>query len=244
MNGGLKRFLRAAFWRCGYKVYARRDVPAGNVLAHDVGQDVDPASVRTVFDVGANVGQAAAFLRENFPACALHSFEPAPKTFDELVRRVPASPRFHPHRLALGAAPGRARMYLQARSRFNSLAPAVNHPDPARGGGYADVTVDTLDGFCAREGIDRVDFLKIDAEGLDLDVLRGGRGLLERGAIRFVFVEVTFNPDAEDRYVPYAAVDAELRPRGFRLRAIYHQATNEKPHMAYADALFSRSAPA
>ena len=241
MRPPFKALLRSAFWKLGFKVYARRNLPVGNVLAFDIGQDVDLDSMRWVLDVGANVGQAALFLRESFPACRLHSFEPVPQAFDALVRNVPRAPWFHPHRLALGSAPGRRRIYLQSRSRFNSLASKINRPDPAMNGAQVEVDIDTLDAFCEREGIDRVDFLKIDAEGFELEVLEGARGLLERGAIRYVFVEITFNAQSEERYTPYEAVDRVLRPFGFLLRAVYHQATNEKRHMAYADALFVRS---
>jgi FkbM family methyltransferase len=37
---------------------------------------------------------------------------------------------------------------------------------------------DTLDGFCARLGIDRLDFVKIDVEGAELHVLRGGQSTI------------------------------------------------------------------
>jgi hypothetical protein len=39
--------------------------------------------------------------------------------------------------------------------------------------------VDRLDDFCAREAIDRVDFVKIDVEGAELHVLEGGREVIE-----------------------------------------------------------------
>jgi hypothetical protein len=45
------------------------------------------------------------------------------------------------------------------------------------------VNVITLDSYCSTHGIERVDFLKIDAEGHDLKVLRGSRELFAKGAI-------------------------------------------------------------
>ena len=51
------------------------------------------------------------------------------------------------------------------------------------------VQVRRLDDVCREFGVDRIDFLKVDAEGSDLDVLRGAEALLgERiGVIQFEF---------------------------------------------------------
>ena len=46
----------------------------------------------------------------------------------------------------------------------------------------------TVDAYCAAEGIERVDYLKVDAEGHDLAVLQGAAGMLEVG-VRFVQFE-------------------------------------------------------
>jgi hypothetical protein len=56
----------------------------------------------------------------------------------------------------------------------------------------ATITVKTVSGdqVAAERQIDRVDVCKIDVEGAELDVLRGMLGLLERGAISLLQVEV------------------------------------------------------
>jgi hypothetical protein len=45
------------------------------------------------------------------------------------------------------------------------------------------------DEFCAEHSIDQIDFLKIDVEGAEWDVLRGFESMLSRGAIRAVQFE-------------------------------------------------------
>jgi FkbM family methyltransferase len=52
-----------------------------------------------------------------------------------------------------------------------------------------EVAVDTLDSWCATRGLEKIDFLKIDAEGFDLDVLRGSTRLLEASMIDLVMFE-------------------------------------------------------
>jgi FkbM family methyltransferase len=236
----MRAILRKGLWAAGVKVYTKESLPTGNVIAKDVSLDTPPDAIRTVLDVGANVGQAALSLRETFPQAVIHSFEPVPEAYADLLRAVGGDPRIRTYPLALGNTASRARIHLQARSRFNSLAPHLNRPDPSRGGESVEVEVTTIDRFCLENGIGEVDYLKVDAEGLDLDVLRGAAAMFEGGKIRYVMVEVAFNPDLEPRYTPFDAVDGFLKERGLRLRAIYHQASNEKPYLSYADALYLR----
>ena len=47
----------------------------------------------------------------------------------------------------------------------------------------------TLDLFCEREAIPNIDFLKIDTEGNELDVLEGAKKLLSGGKIKIIQFE-------------------------------------------------------
>lgn len=51
------------------------------------------------------------------------------------------------------------------------------------------VSVSTLDAYCQSHKIHRIDFLKIDTEGFEIQVLRGARSLIEQDAIDFVQLE-------------------------------------------------------
>ena len=55
------------------------------------------------------------------------------------------------------------------------------------------ITVETMDSFCGKEKIDRIDILKLDVQGWELEVLRGAKALVARNAIHFIFAEVGFH---------------------------------------------------
>src|SRR5688572_12427974 len=58
-------------------------------LGHDPLADairIHPGTIRTVFDVGAHVGQSAALFADTFAGARIHSFEPDPNSFRELQR--------------------------------------------------------------------------------------------------------------------------------------------------------------
>ena len=49
--------------------------------------------------------------------------------------------------------------------------------------------VDTIDDFCSANKIPKIDILKIDTEGFDLNVLKGAQQMLSRGQIAFIYTE-------------------------------------------------------
>jgi len=128
-------------------------------------------------DVGANVGEwLAEIVREKrlaqFSAIA---FEPSESAFQRLEQRFANDPRIEIVNQALGDAIGSADFFEEQHAGKGSsiVAQFTRTPGTAR-----TVDVTTLDEEIARRNWEHVDFLKIDAEGYDLRVLRGARELL------------------------------------------------------------------
>jgi hypothetical protein len=106
------------------------------------------------------------------------------------------------------------------------------------------VHIVSLDSYCERQRIDRIDFLKIDTEGHDLEVLRGAEKWLSAGRIACIQCECSVNPD-NTYHVAYQAIASLLEPHGFRLFAIYEQHrywTRGDPNLERVDAVFISSA--
>jgi FkbM family methyltransferase len=145
-----------------------------------------------VFDVGANQGQ---FLRlvlaELGPVLKeLHSFEPAVATFQTLQRNTPQRDGVVLNNLGVAAKPGTAELYYDAEN--SGLASLTQRDLSFRGKEFArheTVTLTTLDAYCAEHRIERIDWLKLDIEGHELDALQGAAGLFTRRAIGVVTFE-------------------------------------------------------
>lgn len=105
--------------------------------------------------------------------------------------------------------------------------------------GIEDVDVTTIDAFCERYRIDFIDYLKIDAEGHDLDVLHGADGMLTSQRCGIVQVECGMNPTPA-KHIGYAELDSYLRNKGFVLFGIYMQANGDpaRPVLTHADWVF------
>lgn len=57
--------------------------------------------------------------------------------------------------------------------------------------GSEDVQTITIDNYCRKNGINKIDYLKVDVEGAELDVLKGCQELLKRHAISYIQFEVS-----------------------------------------------------
>lgn len=130
-----------------------------------------------VFDIGAHVGdRTASFLRLGARVVAL---EPQPRVFRALRLLQGRAPGAVLLPLAVGAEEGEVTMYLNSRNPMVATL-AQDFIAAAEGAeGWRDqvwdkrvsVAVTTLDALIARYGIP--DFIKIDVEGHETEVMRG-----------------------------------------------------------------------
>lgn len=123
-------------------------------------------------DVGANVGDWLGMAREaraGRPFAAI-AFEPSRSAFAELQRRFGDDPQIALHDVALGAAP-ESRPFFEEEKAGKGSSLVADFVRTA--GSRRTITISTLDAALRDAGWDRVDLVKIDAEGYDLHVMRG-----------------------------------------------------------------------
>lgn len=173
-----------------------------------------------VFDVGANVGQSVEWFRRSFPQCFIHSFEPSPAAFKLLQVNVARYRDLRLWNCALGSTSGRQLFNENSSgdmSSFLDLGPC--------GWGQimtqTDVPVRTVDDICEEESIPRIDILKIDTQGFDLDVLKGSEKMIRGGNIDLVYVEINFCELYKNAPTISQIYDF-MTHRGFVLATFYH----------------------
>jgi FkbM family methyltransferase len=164
----------------------------------------------TVLDVGANVGAyTVLFAHWTGPAGRVIAFEPAPGSIAGLrehVRLNGLSSRVEIVEAAVSNEVGSAVFDCEGVSGANALV-----PDGAASGTIT-VATTSLDAFCADRDL-RPSVIKIDVEGAELDVLRGGRRVLSTPGVE-AFVE--FHPAIwAARGIDRTAIQAELASQGF-----------------------------
>ena len=123
---------------------------------------------RHAVDIGAHVGLWSIHLAKRFQM--LTAFEPVPEFAECWLKNMAnVSPNTSCVGVALGASRGRVAMKIPSLdSGIDSGGTHVSGP--------GDIELHTLDSFELKD----VDFIKIDCEGYELEVLKGARDTLER----------------------------------------------------------------
>ena len=176
------------------------------------------------FDIGAAAGLYTLALSQLAgPEGQVHSFEPVPFAHPFLTKllgtRSTANVRHHA--VALGVEPGDGVMSVPVGKHGPVTGRSFLDADCAGQGSNAefrsqigvDVKVQTFDGICAGENLTRLDFIKIDVEGAELQVLKGGQAAIERFR-PVVLVEIEDRHTARYRH-PGSDVATFLRRRGY-----------------------------
>jgi FkbM family methyltransferase len=142
---------------------------------------------RVVFDVGANRGDWTLLAHElNRDAC-IHSFEPSGPTFAILEQRA-SLPNVILNPFGLGQREEEVTMWVFAEGALsNSLYQRVGTMSEQQS--TETVRIATLDGYCRQHGIDSIDLLKIDVEGHEISVLKGGERMFRESRVSCVQFE-------------------------------------------------------
>jgi len=148
------------------------------------------------FDVGANVGIYSKMLASAFPNVQIYSFEPNPVAY-EMLQKKTSNPNINFLRIGLSSNKSRKIIYDYSHQRGSGHSSMYEEVLTDLHGAVStsqyELCTITLDDFCESQGIDFIDFLKIDTEGHEFDVLKGALRYLETdriGVIQFEFNEM------------------------------------------------------
>ena len=163
------------------------------------------ASVRggmTILDAGANVGTLTLLFAKLAAPGVVHAFEPGAATFAKLEAALAKAGAANvvANRLALAgrAGPLCLNSYDGPFHPFSTLAerPLAAYGVDAGPARQEEIEATTVDAYCEENGIAKIDLLKIDVEGAELQVLQGaGRMLGEKriACVAFEFGQATFD---------------------------------------------------
>ncbi|HEV7684840.1 MAG TPA: FkbM family methyltransferase [Pyrinomonadaceae bacterium] len=167
------------------------------VLTDVVGPAVRDSAAPVVFDVGANIGDYSLLVKRQLPAAQIYAFEPAQGTFEQLEKHLAAAGNgdIKPYNIGFSDAEKTVELHSYTiEGQEVSLLASIDLRQPTQ---VVDVKtsvserieVKTIDAFCEQEGVERIEFLKLDVEGHELAVLRGAQRMLRDRRIKMIQFE-------------------------------------------------------
>lgn len=128
----------------------------------------------TIYDIGANIGNHTVYFSKVMGAKKVVSFEPQPACFETLKSNIKlnALKGTKTYGCALGAQAGAASV-----SGFKPFNSGGTMFAPSEDGAFE---VRTLDAVADQEKDKKIDFLKIDVEGMQMAVFEGGQNVLKK----------------------------------------------------------------
>lgn len=190
-----------------------------------------------VVDAGASKGQFSTFAMNRWPEAELMCFEPIPGCAAQARSLV--GDRGVVHEVALGAQGERKELILSGRTDSSSLLAVDELADEVANVGEVGrlaVQVDRLDSYLA-DTIADSSLLKIDVQGLELEVLHGAGEALQKFVD--VYCECSFRHLYRDQAL-VTEVIAYMSSQGFELMSVENPARNEDRLIVQADLLFRR----
>lgn len=230
-------------WRKGLLDLVQPKRPGIGPILRGMDRDISVA-----FDIGANVGDVSLYMLHYFSHATVYGFEPCTVTYDRLLSNVKKAgycDRFRPYRLGffdeetegtlqVASAHG-ANSLIASGDEYRAMNPHVTNIATEQ------IPLMRLDDFVVREGIGHIDLVKIDVEGVEQQVLKGGAKTFA-SRVDTVVMEISFvrQPRGDGEYIHLFQL---LQEYGFAPAEIYDLAHADRAatwKLAQFDCVFCR----
>jgi len=201
-----------------------------------------PCGIKTVLDIGANVGRFASKLRLAMPDAMIYAFEPLGDCHRELLTVMSGDARFRAFNIALGETQAEITMNRSEHSPASSLLTMTKlakelYPHTANLS-REQVAVRPLDAVAAELDLQSNVLIKVDVQGYEASVIRGGMETFAKASA--VLMEVCFQRLYEGQPL-FDDLYELLRPMGFAFKGFQGKTRTDSDGGAlFADAIFLR----
>jgi len=153
---------------------------------------------KVFLDIGANTGSYSQMVLENIP-CNLIAFEPQTSCYKKLKLIADSTERMNVINCAIGAENGNVEIFFSGdEDELATVSKESLQVPYLQNRSYTSeiVKVITLDSFVLEfhkyslgQNFERIEVMKVDTEGLELEVLLGAKSLISSGSLKAIILE-------------------------------------------------------
>jgi len=152
-----------------------------------------PEGITNIYDIGANVGTWTILAKSIFPDTKLEAFEPLPQHFESWKNHTSGLEGVRLHKEALGAENKNETIRVTSFSDASSVLP-ISKEGRARYNleevEQFPIKIRRLDDYLEEKKIDAPDLIKLDVQGYEIEVLKGGIKCIKKA--KAIICEVSF----------------------------------------------------
>ena len=174
-----------------------------------------------VFDIGANLGWYTIHSRNIAPMGECHAFEPVGFIYKKLIRNLEInniSNKTYTQNVAVGdKVKAEVTLYtFEELYHGHSSLSKLDRDDFKE----FKAPMTTLDEYVDTQGITRLDLIKMDTEGAELNVLKGANKILRRNNPPVWIIELNMETSAKFRHTPTQILDYIASKNNYRFYRI------------------------
>ncbi len=181
-----------------------------------------------IVQAGACYGNETASFASKWPSSTIIAFEPNPHAFEFFLKNTKNYKNVYGFNLALNEQLGKATLYVchgpQGNNPSLEYASSLLKPSHALkdnlNGPQIEVDCVVLDDWCEEHRIAHIDFLRLDVEGFELQVLKNSPKILR--TINAIYVQTNFFPFRVGT-TPFEKLRKFLEQSGFTLLSHWYQ---------------------
>jgi FkbM family methyltransferase len=171
-----------------------------------------------VYDIGAHHGEFASFLAKIRNVSMIYCFEPVPEIFSQLVKKTREFGNVECFQVGLGNQSGKCQMYVNDFTASSSLLRMgrihVEEKAFTQNTHEEEVQMVTLEEAVQMYKLPHPDFIKIDVQGYEDRVIRGGENIVRKA--KYCMLELSL-VELYEEGVLIAEMNSMMRRLGFRL---------------------------
>jgi FkbM family methyltransferase len=162
------------------------------IEAYNCYQSIKEFSEPVIFDIGANIGTFTTWMAKAFPKGKVYSFEPQRQVFQMLSGNAAINNLYNVYTYNIGLGKENTKVEFEEPNYFEKndfgTFSLVQDIITEKTNNKIVVQINTLDWFVECYKIPKVHLLKVDVEGMDLDVLIGGSKTIKKH-LPIIFIE-------------------------------------------------------
>jgi FkbM family methyltransferase len=191
-------------------------------------------------DIGAGQAESINRFKKILPNSIIHSFEPVEeriKIIKNWLQTFPYNNNITLNHCAMGDKIEEKTFYVNNKTKASSFLKLNKKNKEDRLKEKIKINVNTVDNYVKQNNINHIDYLKIDTQGYEEEVLKGSIETLKSGIVKFIEVEIILS-NYYEKTTNFYDMEKILLPLNYRLYHIQDIICKDSGKIEQLDALY------